>query len=132
VVAIKRPPPREPVEAEILRDVRAWLAEQPDVSIHRNNTGRLPDVNGRIVTFGLAIGSSDLIGSLTVSADVMVGRTFTIARAIAIEVKTRTGTLTEDQERFLAEKRRIGWLTGVVRSVDDARELIEHGRRWER
>lgn len=122
---------RRETEARILHEVRAWLARQPDVSIHRNNVGGLPDRNGTIVTYGLATGSSDLIGSLTCTVDAHPAIHLFFARALAIEVKTATGRLTEDQERFLAEKKRIGWIAGVVRSVADAEELIGKARRWE-
>ncbi len=139
-IRIKRAPKGPELESEVLRDVREWLASQPDVSIHRNNSGALKDATGRLVRYGLAVGSSDLIGSLTVHcrpipAHSWAGETSptsrAISRSLAIEVKTATGTLTADQSRFLEEKRRIGWITGVVRSVDEAKRLIERARRWE-
>ena len=34
-------PAREgpPLESDVMREVRRWLAAQPDIRIHRNNTG---------------------------------------------------------------------------------------------
>ncbi|MCP4645800.1 MAG: hypothetical protein GY851_35470 [bacterium] len=36
----------------------------------------------------------------------------------AVELKSRTGTVSEDQERMLAQMRRNGWRTRVIRSYE--------------
>lgn len=76
-------------------------------------------VNGRRVQFGLCPGSSDLIGWRTVTVTpAMVGKS--VCLFLALEVKTKTGTPTEEQVNFLLRVREAGGLAGVVRSVDEA------------
>ncbi len=74
----------------------------------RNNTGLLPDANGRPVRFGLCVGSSDIIG-LTPEG-----------LFLAVECKTATGRTTEAQDRFLASVRKRGGRAGVARSGPEA------------
>lgn len=74
----------------------------------RNNTGMLPDRNGRPVRYGLHVGSSDIIA-------VAPGGIF-----VAIECKTDTGRTTEAQDRFIAAVNKIGGRAGVARSADEA------------
>ena len=64
---------------------------------------------------GLPPGVSDLIGWATLDG---------IARFIALEVKSETGRVTEDQARFLAAVRAAGGLAAVVRSPEDALAAI--------
>lgn len=53
-------------------------------------------------------------------------------RPLAIEVKTRYGTLSPDQARWLAERRLEGWTAIVARSVDDVHAAVEAVQRGER
>lgn len=73
----------------------------------------------RPVKFGLAPGSSDLIGWQTMENE--LGR---IARFIAIEVKSQRGRVTEQQKRFIEAVIQAGGRAGVARSVDEAHEII--------
>ena len=68
--------------------------------------------DARMIKFGLAVGSSDLIG-LTAS-----GQFF------AIEVKTPKGRATKEQLNFITQIRSQGGLAGIARSVDEARAII--------
>jgi hypothetical protein len=79
-------------------------------------------ING--VQFGLCVGSSDLIGfqSVTVTPE-MVGQK--VAIFTAIEVKTETGKVSEQQTKFLNMVARFGGIGAVVRSVDDAVDLLK-------
>jgi hypothetical protein len=53
-------------EAAILRAILAALGARADVRLFRNDVGRAVDPStGAYVTFGLCVGSSDLIGSVT-------------------------------------------------------------------
>ena len=45
-------------------------------------------------------------------------------RPLFIEVKSKTGKTSRDQELFLKRVIKLGAIAGVCRSVDDARELI--------
>jgi hypothetical protein len=93
------------------------------VRLWRNNTGRLRDERGQLVTFGLCPGSADLIGyrSVTVTAD-MVGQT--LAVFAAVEVKAPTGRPTPEQTAFLEHVTAAGGLAGIARSVDDAERIL--------
>lgn len=89
----------------------------------RNNVGQaiLPD--GSVVRYGLAVGSSDLIGwkPVEITPD-MVGQT--VAIFTAIEVKTKTGRPTPAQVHFIEAVKKSGGLAGVARSEDEAIEII--------
>lgn len=83
------------------------------VILFRNNSG----MTRRRVRFGLAVGSSDLIGLLVPSG-----------RFLAIEVKTATGKPTPEQDAFLDAVRAAGGFGAIVRSLDEAREAIARAR----
>ncbi len=91
--------------------------------IFRNNVGKLRDVNGRVVTYGLCVGSSDLIGYLpvTITAE-HVGQT--LALFVAIEAKSQTGRLRPEQQQFLKVVQQHGGLVCVARSTEDAETLF--------
>jgi hypothetical protein len=93
------------------------------VRLWRNNTGRLRDERGQLVTFGLCPGSADLIGyrSVVVTPD-MVGQT--LAVFAAVEVKSPTGRPTPEQTTFLEHVAAAGGLAGIARSVDDAERIL--------
>lgn len=79
--------------------------------VWRNNTGRLKNESGRLVTFGLCVGSSDIIG---IAPD---------GRFLAVECKTERGQPTTAQTRFLDVIRRRGGRAGIARSPEDAVRL---------
>ncbi len=95
--------------------------------VFRNNVGKLRDQNGRVVTYGLCVGSSDLIGWIPVTiTPAHVGQT--LAVFVAIECKSQTGRLRPEQERFLAIVQQHGGLVCVARSVEDAETLLVGAR----
>lgn len=85
----------------------------------RNNTGQLPDRNGRMIKFGLCVGGSDIIGGtpVTITPD-MVGQTLLVFTAV--ECKTETGRPTPAQNAFIAAVVRAGGRAGVARSAAEA------------
>lgn len=100
-----------------------------DMRIWRNNTGALRDENGRLVRYGLCVGSSDLIGvKRTTITEQHLGQQ--VGQFLALEVKAQRGRTTPEQERFLEAVRRMGGIAGVVRSVEEARWLVERGPPW--
>lgn len=102
-------------EMQIQDAVRLELGnvkKYPELTIWRNNVGVLQDANGRHVRYGLAPGSSDLIGIFA-------------GRFIAAEIKTPTGKESEEQRRFGALVEKKGGAYAVLRSVEDAQEWIE-------
>jgi hypothetical protein len=109
-------------EAKVQNTIRLALGRGL-VRLFRNNTGALKDQQGRLVTFGLCKGSSDLIGwrSTTVTPD-MVGRQ--VAIFVAIEVKDR-GRPTPEQQAFVALVRKAGGLAGIARSIVEAQAILD-------
>lgn len=70
---------------------------------------------GRPLHAGLCVGSSDLIGYRTIGG---------VAQFVALEVKTATGRVTPEQQRFLDHITAAGGCAGIVRSVEDARQIL--------
>jgi len=87
---------------------QGWVGEL----IWKNNFGTIKLRNARPLHAGLCNGSSDLVGW---TKD---------GRMLAIEVKTRTGRVTEEQETFLMSVRDAGGIAGVARSVEEALRLL--------
>lgn len=109
-------------EQRIQQEIRIALGNGP-VRLWRNNTGCLFDRSGRPVRFGLAPGSSDLIGLRTITVRPQdVGRE--LAVFAAVEVKDARGRPTQEQLKFLDTVNRMGGLGGIARSVDEARRIL--------
>ena len=109
-------------EAHIQQQIR--LLSRGPVRLFRNNVGRLPDPRtGRLVTFGLAPGSADLIGwrSVTITPD-MVGQT--VAVFASVEVKSPGGRLRPDQATWLAAVQAAGGIAGIARSAEEAQQIL--------
>lgn len=94
-------------ETNVLNDCLIALSEAGHL-VWRQNTGQLPDANGRPIKFGLCVGSSDIIGLCSDGV------------FLAVEVKSAIGQPTDAQLRFLSAVRRSGGRAGVARSADDA------------
>lgn len=102
-------------EAEIQRQIRLAAGRAvPDCILWRNSTGLATHAPGtvgeRTVRYGLTKGGADLIGVLTVRG---------VGIFLAVEVKTRVGRLSADQELFGELVARAGGVFIVARSVDD-------------
>ena len=111
-------------ETDLQQRIRLALGTHPHTRLFRNQVGSLPDPRtGRLVTFGLARGSADLIGwrTVTVTPD-MVGTR--LAVFCSIEVKTATGKLRPEQQAWLGVVRGAGGIAGVARSVTDALQIM--------
>jgi hypothetical protein len=103
--------------------------------LFRNNVGKawqgkwkmLPDgrvviEHPRMIDFGLATGSGDIIGVRSVEiTPEMVGQR--IGQLVSLEVKEATGS-SEDQKNWHKMVQFMGGLSGVVRSVDEAATLL--------
>ena len=112
-------------ETTLQQQIRLAVGSRSDLRLFRNQVGSLPDPRtGRLVTFGLARGSGDLIGWRTVTiTPEMVGQR--LAVFTSIEVKTPTGRLRPEQRSWLRVVQEAGGVAGVVRSVDDALQIVE-------
>jgi hypothetical protein len=111
-------------EAAIQQSVRLALGQHPAVRMFRNNSGAYKDPrSGRVIRYGLATGSADLIGwqTVTITPD-MVGQRF--ARFVSVEVKAPKGRLTPEQETWRAAVLKAGGIAVVARSVEDVQFLV--------
>jgi hypothetical protein len=102
--------------------IRQQVGNGP-VRLFRNNVGATKDASGRLIRFGLAKGSADLIG--WVSREVLpedVGNK--IAQFVSIEVKSKSGKPRPDQIAWKDAVNNAGGLAGIARSVEDAKEII--------
>ena len=109
-------------EQELQQRIRLQLGSSP-VRLWRNNVGALRDERGRLVTYGLCKGSSDLIGL----RQVLIGPEHlgqTMAVFSAIEVKAPKGRLREEQRSFLELVERFGGSSGVATSVEEAARVL--------
>ena len=114
-------------ETTLQQQIRLALGTHPDARLFRNQVGSLPDPrNGRLVTFGLARGSADLIGwrTVTVTPD-MVGQQ--LAVFTSIEIKTPTGRIRPEQQAWLLVVQGAGGIAGIARSVPDALQIVTTG-----
>lgn len=97
-----------------MRDIQVALVAA-GVRLFRNQVGRFQTKEGRWVTTGLCVGSSDLIGWTGTG------------RFLAVEVKTPTGRTTPEQEAFIAAVRKSGGIAFVARSAEEAILLLSQG-----
>tara|TARA_R100000458_G_C8131988_1_gene146641 strand:+ start:262 stop:615 length:354 start_codon:yes stop_codon:yes gene_type:complete len=112
-------------ETVIQQEIRLAVGREPHLRLFRNQVGQLPDPNsGRYVQFGLAKGSSDLIGFKTIEITPdMVGQK--IAQFVSIEVKTAKGRPTPQQKNWLNCVASAGGISGIARSPEDAKKILE-------
>lgn len=112
-------------EQELQQRIRLALGQGP-VRLWRNNVGALRDPRGRLVSYGLCRGSSDLIGlrQLTIGPEHLGQR---LAVFAAIEIKAQRGRVTAEQQQFLAVVQQLGGLAGVARSLAEARSILKLG-----
>lgn len=91
--------------------------ETADIALlFRANVGQGFTKGGRFFSTGLPKGFSDLFGFR-----------LSDSRAVFIEVKTVTGRVRPEQEKFIGRMREYGALAGIARSVEDARRIINGG-----
>jgi hypothetical protein len=107
-------------ETTLQQQIRLAIGTRPEARIFRNQVGSLPDPRtGRLVTFGLAKGSADLIGWRTITVTpAMVGTRLAIFTSI--EVKTPRGRVRPEQQAWLEAVQQAGGIAIIARSVPDA------------
>ena len=112
-------------ETKIQQEIRLALGQRSDLRLFRNETGKLPDPRtGQWVQFGLAKGSSDLIGFKTVKiTPEMIGQE--IAQFVSLEIKTERGKLSTMQQNWLQKVKSSGGIVGVARTVKDALNILK-------
>jgi len=110
-------------ESSLMR--RIMLAVAKTTVLFRNQCGFYVQ-DGRPIRYGIANpGGADLIGwtSLEVTPE-MVGKR--IAVITALEVKTEKGRPTPDQLRFIEAVRRAGGIAEIVRSEEQAKDVVKN------
>lgn len=113
-------------EADLMRAIMIAVSEH-GCTVWRNNTGtayqgrtihksdgQVTLADSRPITFGLCVGSADIIGIR-----------HSDGRFIAIEVKTGKGRATPEQQRFIEHVRKAGGLAGIARTIDEAIRLVQ-------
>ena len=112
-------------ETKLQQEIRLALGRIPSLRLFRNQVGQLPDPRtGRYVQFGLAKGSSDLVGFKTVKiTPEMINQE--VAVFVSIEIKTERGKLTEVQQNWLQKVHDSGGIVGVARSIQDALKIVK-------
>ena len=85
----------------------AWLGK----IIHKAGN-QVTIANAHMMVFGLAVGSSDLIGIAP------------NGKFLAVEVKTATGRAAKEQREFIEAVRASGGIAGIARNEQDALALI--------
>ena len=112
-------------ETKLQQEIRLALGRIPSLRLFRNQVGQLPDPRtGRYVQFGLAKGSSDLVGFKTIKiTPEMIGQE--VAQFVSIEIKTERGKLTEVQQNWLQKVHDSGGIVGVARSIQDALKIVK-------
>jgi hypothetical protein len=106
-------------EAAIVRQILLELGNELDFRLWRNNSGALTDVTGRVVKYGLGVGSADLIGILAPRGTM-----------VCFEVKTPDARSqpSKDQIAWGNVITNMGGLYVVVRSAGEARQWLEWAR----
>lgn len=88
------------------------------VRLFRNQVGTYQLADGRWISSGLCVGSSDLIGWVPVIVtEAMLGRA--LAVFVAVEGKVGRRRTTDEQARFLRAVQTAGGLAVVAREVND-------------
>lgn len=110
-------------ETNILRSILLEVGSRADVRLFRNNVGVATFPDGSRVAYGLAPGSSDIIGfkQVTVTPE-MVGQK--VAIFVAIEVKREKGRISANQLTFIEAVRKFGGIAGIAKSASEALNLI--------
>lgn len=111
-------------ETDLQQRIRLALGTRSDLRLFRNQVGQLPDPRtGRMVQFGLARGSADLVGwrTITITPD-MVGQR--VAVFTSIEVKTERGRVRSEQHAWLSTVQQSGGIAGIARSIQDANAIV--------
>lgn len=98
-------------ESDLMRSIMIALSNDGHACF-RANVGLFFTKDGRPIKSGLPTGFSDLFGFRS------------DGRAYFMEVKTATGRIRPEQAAFINAMQLRGAIAGVVRSVQDARELL--------
>lgn len=112
-----------PAESDLLRRIRL-AASAEGARLWRNNVGKYQDATGRWVTYGLCVGSSDLIGWVPTLIEAHhVGQHLPVFTAI--EAKAGSRQATPEQKNFLAQVAQAGGVAVLAYELDDVISIIK-------
>ena len=115
---------RNHIESAIVREILETLGAEPDLVLFRNSVGRAQMVDSNTgkafyVTFGLGVGSPDIVGILKREINGQeLGQWF------CLEVKKPGAGSSPEQEKCAKIWRWFGAFVGTVSSVEAAREAL--------
>jgi hypothetical protein len=112
-------PKRRNETRELTRPIEAALNAMPGVRVVRNNVGTLEWAPGKRLTYGLGLGSADLVGICRVAVT-RDDAWWHIGRVFALEIKRPGQKLRPDQEKWSRVVRSLGGFCCVVHSVEEA------------
>ncbi len=111
-------------ESRIQAEVRAVLSQRDATTRCWRNMVGAGMIHGAYMTFGLGVGSADLVGiHKALITPEMVGSY--IGRFFAVEVKTPKGRLSDEQKAWAKTIQSFGGIVEVCRSKEDAEDLLK-------
>jgi len=123
LIARYQRPARQHHESNLLANLQT-RARKLGAMLWRNQTGKYRLADGRWISSGLCVGSSDLIGYVRVTmTEADVGRT--VAVFTAVEAKAARGRATPQQEAFVARVREAGGIAQIVRSERELEAVLQ-------
>jgi hypothetical protein len=119
------------LEREVQHEIMEALGAEPDLILFRNSVGRATVFSSdsgkpQVVTYGLGVGSADLVGILRIEVN---GRAF--GRWFALELKRPGEKPRPEQIACHRIWRAQGAFVGVATSVAEARVCLERARNGE-
>lgn len=99
-------------EIDVQNEIRLALSDK--CTMFRINVGCFSTADGRYISTGVPKGFTDLFGVRKSDG-----------KAVFIEVKTPTGRVRPEQDKFIRQMQRNGAVAGVCRSPEDALKLVE-------
>lgn len=117
------------LESKLQRDIRLHLGQKPDLIIWRQNVGKVHDSRSdNWVHVGLCVGSSDLIGIVSVPQESDGFVIECLGRFFAAEIKGPHGTVSKEQQAFLDLVNKAGGYGCILRSVAEAEAHYQRAR----
>lgn len=105
------------LEGRIQSEILVALGQMPDVMVNRINSGLFRAVDSEQRVRAAPPGHPDL-------------EVLCCGITLHMEVKTKSGRLNDNQERWRAAAKRAGVPVHVIRSADEALALVERVRAW--
>lgn len=114
-------------EIKTQSEIMLALGKIPSVKIFRNHTGKVQDVRGFWHSFGLCVGSADLVGwkTIEITPD-MVGSK--VAVFLSVEIKNKSGRVKPEQVNWMERVKQAGGIAGIARDIEEAKKIVDGGK----